>query len=232
MFMGDLALEEHVRPRRVDTGPGGVKDQPGGNQVPPNLDIFLNPDRVEEREHTVELQRQKYRERFSAMDTSASFDSMFELLWYSGNPCYDVMDLTSDSLHQKSVIKQCLWKGDPINCSSVFTLTPTDRGMCCRFDLRPPQQIFQASRFTTAMERLQVQDRAKALDSGVGEAATFTGDPGPEVGRYKGLSLVLDAHSDLLSPRSVAEDSNGFLVGLTSPGGFPLMSQVSGRAPD
>ena len=230
MFMDDLALREHVRSRRVGDGPGGpgpAKDKPEVAQEPPNLDIFLNPDRQAEREHTVALQREKYQQRFAAIDSAASFDSMFELLWYSGNPCFDVMDLTSDSLHQKSVVKQCLWKGEEVNCSSVFTLTPTDRGMCCRFDIRPPGQIFQTNRFTQNMERLRLQDRTRSLDSGDGVLGEMRGDPGPEVGRYKGLSLVLDAHSDLLSARSVAEDSNGFLVGLSQPGQFPLMSQGS-----
>ena len=231
IFLDDLALPEHARSRRVDTGgpgPGPVNDQSGGNQEPPNLDIFLNPDRQAEREHTVALQREKYQQRFAAMDSAASFDSMFELLWYSGNPCFDVMDLTSDSLHEKSVVKQCIWKGEIVNCSSVFTLTPTDRGMCCRFDIRPPGQIFQANRWTTNMEQRREVDRRRSLDSGDGVVDEAKGvDPGPEVGRYKGLSLVLDAHSDLLSARSVAEDSNGFLVGLSQPGQFPLMSQGS-----
>ena len=126
--------------------------------------IFLNPARSQEREETVKLQRAKYLERFSAMDSAASFDGMFELLWYSGNPCYDVLGLTSDSLHQKRVVKQCLWKGELVNCSSVFTLTPTDRGMCCRFDVKRQAGQFQANRFSQGLAKLQDQTVKRSLE--------------------------------------------------------------------
>ena len=229
----DLYWQGRAEELSSSPGPGGSlyrgrrQEEQEQEELLPNLDIFLNPARSQEREETVKLQRAKYLERFSAMDSAASFDSMFELLWYSGNPCYDVLGLTSDSLHQKSVVKQCLWKGELVNCSSVFTLTPTDRGMCCRFDVKRQEGQFQANRFSQGLAKLQEQDTRESLDSGPGLVAKFPGDPGPEVGRYKGLSLVLDAHSDLLDARSVAEDSNGFLVGLTQSGEFPLMGQGS-----
>ena len=89
------------------------------------------------------------------MDSVNSFPSMFELLWYSGTPCFDVAELTSDKIHEKSVIKQCLWKGEEINCSQVFTLTPTDKGMCCRFDLKKPKNIFTENMFTRTCSRKQ-----------------------------------------------------------------------------
>ena len=79
---------------------------------------------------------------------------------------------------------QCLWKGEPILCSRVFTLTPTDQGMCCRFDINQRSSVFTQNNFTQKMEELQGQDRAQAFDS------QSLPDPGsldtrPEVGRYK-----------------------------------------------
>ena len=106
------------------------------DQVVPNIDLYLNPHREKERAQTFEKQKKSYHNKFAQMDSVSSFESVFELLWYSGNPCFDVAELTSDKLHEKSVIKQCLWKEEPINCSQVFTLTPTDKGMSCRFDLK------------------------------------------------------------------------------------------------
>ena len=76
----------------------------------PSIDLFLNPDRKEETILMVNEQKRQYKEKFSSMDSSKSFASLFELLWYSGNPCFDVAELTSDKIHEKSMIKQCLWK--------------------------------------------------------------------------------------------------------------------------
>ena len=226
MFKQLDSFESKARSRRIRTKAKSTRSLDPPEEELPNLDIFLNPDREQERLRNAASQKQKYQERFAGLDSAASFHSMFELLWYSGNPCFDVLDLTSDSLHQKSVVKHCLWKGEEVNCSTVFSLTPTDRGMCCRFDVKRQEAVFQETRFSQALERLQEQDLTGALDSGAGTRAVFGGDPGPEVGRHKGLTLVLDSHTDLLSPRSVAEDSTGFLIGLTGKGEFPLMGQV------
>ena len=197
-----------------------------GQEVP-NIDLYLNPEREKERQQIFEKQKKAFKDSFESMDSISSFPSMFELLWYSGNPCFDVAKFTSDKLHEKSLIKHCVWKGRAINCSQVFTMTPTDKGMCCRFDLKKSKNVFIGNLFTETMEKLQTQDKAFALDTGseVDAEDSFIINAKPEVGRFKGLTLVLDAHSDLLSKSSVGEDSNGFLIGLTQSGEFPLMSQ-------
>ena len=141
-------------------------------------------------------------------------------------PCFDVRDLTSDKLHEKSIIKQCIWKGERINCSQVFKMTPTDNGMCCKFDLIQPQNFFKDNVFTSSMETLQDQDATFAFDrnsSSFGRLLNI--DVKPEVGRYMGLTLILDAHSDQISDGSIEDDSNRFLVGLTKAEEFPLMGQ-------
>ena len=191
----------------------------------PDIDLFLNPDRTEELKITTRKQKKNYQQKFSNMDTLKSFESLFELLWYSGNPCFDVAKLTSDKMNEKSVIKQCLWKGEAINCSQVFTLTPTDRGMCCRFQLKKPQNPFTANPFTTTLKKLQKQDKENAFDTSFSKDKSLLLNVKPEVGRFKGLTLILDAHSDLLTDRSVDDDSNGFLIGLSKSEEFPLMGQ-------
>ena len=64
------------------------------------------------------------------------------------------------------------------------------------------------------------QNRSLLSKEGNGLA---NGEPISEVGKKKGLVVLLDAHSDLLSPGSVDSDFEGFtgLVGLTN--SFPLM---------
>ena len=92
------------------------------DQLIPNIDLYLNPNREAEREQIFKKQKKAYQDKFASMDSINSFSSMFELLWYSGNPCFDVAKLTSDRLHEKSVIKQCIWKGD----HKLLTSVPTD----------------------------------------------------------------------------------------------------------
>ena len=159
------------------------------------------------------------------MDSIKSFPSLFELLWYSRNPCFDVVRLTSDRIHEKSIIKKCLWKGEQIDCSLVFTMTPTDAGMCCRFDLRKAKNVFKTNMFFKSLENLQVQDMENAFETKNASIDILGIDLKPEVGRFLGLTLILDAHSDLVSDNSVEEDSNRFLVGLTKSGEFQLMGQ-------
>jgi Amiloride-sensitive sodium channel len=35
----------------------------------------------------------------------------------------------------RSLLKYCTWKGKPVPCGSIFKTIPTDRGMCCAFNL-------------------------------------------------------------------------------------------------
>ena len=32
------------------------------------------------------------------------------------------------------MLKDCRWKGRRVSCSAIFTMYPTDRGMCCSFN--------------------------------------------------------------------------------------------------
>ncbi len=36
---------------------------------------------------------------------------------------------------ERSVLKKCFWKGRIIDCSAIFEVFPTDRGMCCSFNM-------------------------------------------------------------------------------------------------
>ena len=190
----------------------------------PKIDLYLNPTRRIEREVTLMKQKNTYKKKMSSLDPDKSFNSMFELLWYSGNPCFDLINLTSERLHQKSVIKQCMWKGEQVSCSRIFRMTPTDKGMCCKFGLKNNDKMFIENNYQNNLARLQNQDKRNAYDRLWNEGNDDI-DSKSEMGRSKGLVLVLDAHSDLLAERSVEEDSKGFLVGITQSGEFPLMGQ-------
>ena len=49
----------------------------------------------------------------------------------------------------------------------------------------------------------------------------------PEAGRSKGLSIMLDAHNDLVAASSVPDDYQGFTAVITSRKQFPLTTMKS-----
>ena len=65
----------------------------------------------------------------SQMDLDKSYPSIFELLWYSQLPCFDVKDVTSKKSGQFGLIKGCSWKGVSLPCSAIFNMAPTDRSV-------------------------------------------------------------------------------------------------------
>ena len=88
-------------------------------------------------------------------DVAANFDGMdkkgyaklFEILWYKQLPCFDVRGRTSEANNQHGMIKYCEWKGLRIPCSAIFKTAPTDRGMCCTFNLQSAEEMFKDQQY-------------------------------------------------------------------------------------
>ena len=101
------------------------------------------------------------------MDLEKSYPALFELLWYSQMPCFDMINVTSAKNHQfgeqltimqplsspiqtlapLGMLKWCAWKGRPLSCSSIFTMFPTDRGMCCSFNKQRAEDMFNEGKY-------------------------------------------------------------------------------------
>ena len=41
---------------------------------------------------------------------------------------------------ERSMLKKCYWKGRAVDCAAIFTVFPTDRGMCCTFNMHKESQ--------------------------------------------------------------------------------------------
>ena len=48
-----------------------------------------------------------------------------------------------------------------------------------------------------------------------------------QVGKTKGLTLILDAHTNLLAPGTVNDDIEGFYSVVDEPGKYPLLNEGS-----
>ena len=55
--------------------------------------------------------------------------------------------MTAEHDGERSILKYCEWKGEPISCASIFDTFPTDRGLCCSFNMRAAEDIFQAETY-------------------------------------------------------------------------------------
>ena len=177
------------------------------------IDVSIDPTKVEERALKTKESIEKYDESFGSLDMDKSYEAMFELLWYSQMPCFDVKGLTSQAKDQISFLKRCFWKNNPINCTAIFQQRPTNQGMCCTFNMEKADEILKKSKYTEAISKRQFDDAHNAFD--LAEAPDWyinSNEPTPQSGRNKGLMLIVDGHSNMQSAGTVKDNFNGFLT--------------------
>ena len=183
------------------------------------LNALLDPNDKVAKQEKIEKEKQKYNFNFGSMDIKKSYKSLFEVLWYSQLPCYDIKDITSSTKDQMSVIKRCFWKGKDVNCSSIFQKRPTDRGMCCSFNAREADKIFRNTIYGNMVSSMQNQDALYSID----DTSLPDGyNSKSQAGQQKGLQLVLDAHADKVSSGTIPEDYRGFISIVDGNENYPL----------
>jgi len=119
------------------------------------LEQNLNPTFRNKTAATTKSIIQKFKDIYNRIDRVVSFPTLVATLWYASLPCFDVQGLTSDYDGQRSILKQCKWKGVQIPCSSIFTTYPTDKGMCCAFNMKGAGEIFHEKIYSTLIQTLQ-----------------------------------------------------------------------------
>jgi hypothetical protein len=63
------------------------------------------------------------------------------------------------------MLKSCSWKGLSLPCSSIFTMFPTDRGMCCSFNMERADKLFSQSKYTDMMAKLMGRDKSMTFEN-------------------------------------------------------------------
>jgi hypothetical protein len=110
-----------------------------------------------------------------------------------------------------------------MSCAAIFKTFPTDRGMCCSFNIDAAEEIFAESTFSGLINDLDDQDRNNAFSNpNVPRNYILNNEPQVQPGQNKGLLLMLDAHSDLFSASSVNSDNEGFVALVHQSGSFPF----------
>ena len=124
---------------------------------------MLDPAKSSERAETVKAAKAKYHNDFGQLDMTKSYNNLFELLWYTKIPCFDVKGITSSQKDEMSVIKRCYWRGRLINCALIFVTRPTDHGMCCTFNMEQAEKILRATNYENNTSKRQKVDRASSF---------------------------------------------------------------------
>ena len=123
------------------------------------LNMMLDPSKTKDREKKIGLAQEKYNKDFGELDLAKSYVKLLELLWYSRLPCFDVKGLTSEQKDEMSVIKRCYWRGEMVDCASIFVTRSTDRGMCCTFNVGNAESIFVDTTYRNITSYLQKRDK-------------------------------------------------------------------------
>ena len=147
--------------RKRSTG----EDQDNNNveDIPENiqkLNLLLDPEKEEERKDRLNKTRIEYEDNFGGMNYSVVYENLLEILWYSQLPCFDVKNITSMAKDELSMIKKCSWKEKEMPCQAIFKTLPTDRGMCCSFNMEKAEDIFQKSTYSVLVQDMQSFDES------------------------------------------------------------------------
>ena len=157
-----------------------------------------------------------------------SIGDIMSVLWYSKLPCFDIDGITSEVDGEASLLKLCKWKGKKIPCHKIFMKVTTDQGICCAFNMEEADKIFVESTYTTIIKNFQREEDKFAFKS-----TKFSGwewylqnkEPKSQSGNKMGLTVILDAHTDLISEYTISTDYKEITAAIIPPGDFPLTSQ-------
>ena len=120
---------------------------------PTALDYAFHPEWKHHGKELLKKLRADSKRNFAQMNMTASYKHLFEILWNTQLPCYDVKGATSTKDQQNGMLKSCYWKGVKMPCSAIFKTMPTDRGMCCSFNLMEAEKLFREGPFVESVTR-------------------------------------------------------------------------------
>ena len=192
----------------------------------PNISCFevlMDPPGEFNTESQITAEVRKDKLLLSSLNFTKSFNSAFAALWHAKLPCFDTVGMTALKKGQRGILNSCTWKGRDIPCSAIFTTFPTDKGMCCSFNIKAADKILAKSQYTTLVKQLQNEDSKTSFeDSLLPEWYTHKKEPKSQPGLNMGLVVILDAHSDAVESLSISSDFEGFKGLITDSGSYPL----------
>jgi hypothetical protein len=145
-------------------------------KVSEQLDLQFDPIFQEEQANYIQQKQNYIANIFTQLKISQSFQNMFSILWHAKTPCFDL----GNSNLEKTFLKDCKWKGQTVPCSAIFSQFPTDKGMCCSFNMKAAEEIFHKETYVQLVNSLQNVNTMQKLD---------VKETNP--GKNKGLTVVI-----------------------------------------
>ena len=158
----------------------------------PIIDMFLNPAKKSGLKATEDRMRVLARSHFPSAEIGRNLTSLFNLLWNSNLPCFGGAANSGGFL-----LKKCFLYGKERDCRDLFRPVPTDAGICCAFNHR---QTLRDSQYSRLLKMKQREDSAGENSQGFPAS----------VGVAKGLKVIMDQHSNLVTAGSVLTTSKYF----------------------
>ena len=175
------------------------------------------------REQKVNQNRSAYKEILTRFNSDSSYWNLFRNLWYTSSPCFDVQGLTAERDGDNSFLKYCEWQGVSVPCAAIFKTFPTDRGICCSFNMAAAQDLFKKSTYSDLVQELQAMDmQGSFINKTILNSSSFDMVQTAEPGTNQGLFIILDAHTNLFTLSSTDTDDLSYIGTLNERGNFPL----------
>ena len=77
---------------------------------------------------------------------------------YTQLPCFDINGISTKA-DQFGMLKSCIWQGEEFPCSELFRAFPTNQGMCCSFNIKNANEMFQKSQYNQILDAMQSRDK-------------------------------------------------------------------------
>ena len=166
----------------------------------PAIDVFLNPDRVQEKETVIQRKVEIAKNYFTEVDMKILYPKLFRILWESTLPCFK----------EEHMLLSCMVAGVHVDCSDYFTRVPTDAGMCCALNV---ESSLRTSEYSDLVKEMQGNKTTKKVKS--------------QEGKRNGLKLMIDLHSNTVSLGTLDQQHNTFKMFIGEPDQFPMMQDKS-----
>ena len=150
------------------------------------LDLQFDPIFQDEQSNGIQKKQNNITDMFRRLKFSQSFQNIYSILWNARNPCFETEEKGRKGGLGKPFLRDCQWKGIYMPCSAIFTSFPTDKGMCCSFNTKAAEDIFQGETFVQLTKTLQENEKQQdPLD--IGNPINQNTNPG----KSKGLTVVI-----------------------------------------
>jgi len=123
-----------------------------------------------------------------------------------------------------SIFKECKWRGIKIPCSSIFSKSFADIGICCSFNKAKADEMYVNSSYIKVIQNQEKYDELRFESKG-NDSVLFQSKFEPKIkpGKNMGLYLEIDSHINDVREFSVESDFESLDVLIGQIGMYSLL---------